>query len=150
MKVYLTYEKDGYNGQKVEKVFSSKTAARDWIIESRFALHRELVGEERHELEEQALEYVEEHELSSDPQSQVDTIAIQLNYDVDSAQKCMDMLILVDLGDDGDPILCAGYKGNDDIWRYYPCEDPNDEISNVVGNVIAWSKKPELTDDLED
>jgi hypothetical protein len=59
MKVYVTFEKDGYNGEQIEKVFISKKLAQDWIIDSRFdqPLYH---GKERHELEEKALYYIEE------------------------------------------------------------------------------------------
>ena len=55
MKVYVTFDKDGYNGEQM-------ALAQDWIIDSRFdrPLYR---GRERHELEEIALEYIEECEV---------------------------------------------------------------------------------------
>ena len=59
MKVYVTFEKDGYNGEQIEKVFISEELAQDWIIDSRFdqPLYH---GKERHELKEKALDYIEE------------------------------------------------------------------------------------------
>lgn len=63
MNVYVTYEKDGYNGQQVEKVFASEADAQDWVIESRFSRNSYYDGKEPHELQEEALGYIEEHEI---------------------------------------------------------------------------------------
>lgn len=86
----------------------------------------------------------DDFEKSTAVAAPVERIVIQLDYDVDSAGKCIDMLILEDFEDGGAPVLTAGYKGRDGKWRYYPLhnDDPDHERSFVVGNVIAWAAKP--------
>lgn len=71
-------------------------------------------------------------------------LVIQLNFNVGSAPKLEDLLMLEDLEDGLEPVLCAGFKGDDDIWRYYPCVDVTDKTFNVIGKVIAWAEKPTL------
>jgi hypothetical protein len=36
VKVYITYEPDGYDGDKVERVFKSKQSAINYLIRDRF------------------------------------------------------------------------------------------------------------------
>lgn len=59
MKVYVTFEKDGYNGEQIEKVFAKEEDAQDWIIDSRFDRPM-YYGMELNELQEKALDYIEE------------------------------------------------------------------------------------------
>ena len=62
MNVYVTFVKKGYYDEEIEKVFSSESLAQDWIIDSRF--DRPIYhNKERHELEEEALGLIEEHEI---------------------------------------------------------------------------------------
>jgi len=63
MKVYITYEKDGYDGEQVEKVFARKSDAQDYVIANTFALNMAYAGMERHELKEKALEHITEHNV---------------------------------------------------------------------------------------
>lgn len=63
MKVYITYEKDGYGGQQVEKVFGNEALAQAHIISTRFSTNSYYADMEQHELEEKALEYIEEHDV---------------------------------------------------------------------------------------
>ena len=62
--VWVIYEKDGYGGQTVEKVFGSEKLAINWIVEKRMIGHRGYFGKKFAELEELAKEYIEKHELS--------------------------------------------------------------------------------------
>lgn len=63
MKAYVTFEKDGYGGEQIEKVFANEELAQDHIIETRFALNMAYADFERHELEEKALEYIEGYDV---------------------------------------------------------------------------------------
>lgn len=61
MEVFVTYEKDGYNGEQVEKVFANESDAQDHVIDSVFGLNVAYGNMERHELEEKALEHITSH-----------------------------------------------------------------------------------------
>jgi len=63
MDVYITFEKDGLNGELVEWVFSTEEAAQNWVIKSKFGLNMAYADMEKHELEEKALEHIEQHEV---------------------------------------------------------------------------------------
>ena len=63
MKVYVTFQKDGYGGEQIEKVFAAKADAQDHIITTKFRRNMVYAGMGRHELEEKALGYIEEHEV---------------------------------------------------------------------------------------
>ena len=63
MKVYITFEKDGYGGEQIEKVFAGKADAQGHVIETKFRFNMAYADMERHELEEKALGYIEEHEV---------------------------------------------------------------------------------------
>ena len=56
MNVYITYEKDGYGGVQVEKVFAKKQAAIDYIKETKFSKSKAYPGDEK-----RALIYIERH-----------------------------------------------------------------------------------------
>jgi len=62
MKVYIIFEKDGFNGEQIEKVFLHESEAQDWVIDNCFG--SDLYGAMmRHELEENALSYIESYEV---------------------------------------------------------------------------------------
>jgi hypothetical protein len=63
MKVYVTFEKDGHNGEQIEKVFADEAKAQDHVIETRLSLNMAYVNYDSHQLEEEALEYIEECEV---------------------------------------------------------------------------------------
>lgn len=63
MKVYITFEKDGYNGEQVENVFAHEADAQDHVITTKFGLNMAYADMGIHELEEKALEFIEEHEV---------------------------------------------------------------------------------------
>lgn len=63
MKVYITYEEDGYNGDQVEKVFSDESIAQNYIIATRFVANSFYADMKKHKLEEFALKYIEEHDV---------------------------------------------------------------------------------------
>jgi hypothetical protein len=61
MKVYIVYEKDGYEGEQVDKVFANEADAQDHVIANTFGLNMAYADMERHELEEEALKHITEH-----------------------------------------------------------------------------------------
>jgi hypothetical protein len=63
MKVYITYEKDGYGGDQVEHVFAEEAFAQDFIISSMFGGRACFSGMQRDELEKQASGLITEHEV---------------------------------------------------------------------------------------
>ena len=63
MNVYITYEKDGYGCDQVERVFLDEAMAQDFVIDSRFKGNVYFDGMQKHELEEHALELITEHEV---------------------------------------------------------------------------------------
>jgi len=75
-------------------------------------------------------------------ESAVQCLVIRPNFDVDSAPALTDLLVWEDLADGMPPVLCSGNKDICGNWHYYPLRD--DLTNPVIGNVIAWSEKPEL------
>lgn len=63
MKVYITYEKDGYEGEQVELVFANEADAQNHVIETKFKGNLYYAKKEKHELQELALEYIEAHDV---------------------------------------------------------------------------------------
>jgi len=62
MKVYITFEKDGYGGDRVEKVFKSKHKAQYWVIDSCLRDSLPSVKDEG-ELLKRSLQYIEVYEV---------------------------------------------------------------------------------------
>jgi len=63
MTVYVTFEKDGYDGTQIEMVFADEATAQDHVIDTKFKNNGFYDGKEKHELEELALEHIEAHEV---------------------------------------------------------------------------------------
>jgi len=63
MNVYVTFEKNGYDGTQIEKIFADEADAQDHIIETQFKNNGFYKKMERHELEEMALGQIETHEV---------------------------------------------------------------------------------------
>ncbi len=63
MKVYITFEKDGF-GEQIEKVFNDESDAQDHIINTRFGLNEAYCNFSTHELQETALGQIEEHDVT--------------------------------------------------------------------------------------
>ena len=63
MKVYITYEKDGFGGLKVEKVFSCRSDATSHIINNFFGSNEYYTSRTRIENEVMASDFIEEHEV---------------------------------------------------------------------------------------
>lgn len=63
MKVYVTYEKDGYGGQQVEKVFINKHNAVSFVVESRLKDNGAFRDKTESELRALAENHIEEHPL---------------------------------------------------------------------------------------
>lgn len=62
MKVCVTFEKDGYGGEQIERIFSSEEKAQDHIIDTRF--DRPMYqNKEYSELKKLALEYISVYEV---------------------------------------------------------------------------------------
>ena len=59
IKVYITFGKDGYNGEQIEKVFLNEADAQDYIIKTRY----KGTNRDKYEVEEMALDLIEEHEV---------------------------------------------------------------------------------------
>lgn len=62
-KVYVTYESNGQGGQRIEKIFTDKSKAINWVIETRFAAQMYYNPNSREMLELQAAQHIHEHVL---------------------------------------------------------------------------------------
>jgi hypothetical protein len=63
MKVYITYCKDGYGGQEIDKIFSSSEKACKYIIERKFLSNDYYKDFSQDRLMKEALLFVEEEEV---------------------------------------------------------------------------------------
>lgn len=61
MRVYITYEKDGYGGEQVDLVFANEAEAQDHVISNKFLGNAAYVDMERHELKKKASEHITLH-----------------------------------------------------------------------------------------
>ena len=61
MDVFITYEKDGYGGQQVKKVFAKKQDAIEHIINNVFGSNHFYANQTRAENEKCAIEHIEDH-----------------------------------------------------------------------------------------
>ncbi len=68
--VFLTYEKDGYNGEQVEAVFETESMAIDHIIKKHFGSNSFYKGLSREELERDAREYIDAITMTRPPRPQ--------------------------------------------------------------------------------
>ena len=62
-KVYIVYQKDGYGGQEVQKVFGNRDIGREWIIKNLFRGNGYYLNRTIEELNKFADSILEEHEL---------------------------------------------------------------------------------------
>lgn len=62
MKVYITYEKDGYNGSSIDKVFDTEEKAINYIIKNKFSGNRYYEGKDN-EVTKHALYYIDSFEV---------------------------------------------------------------------------------------
>ena len=67
MNVYITYEKDGYGCDQVERVFLDEAMAQDFVIDSRFKGNAYFDSMQKHELEEHASELITEQQAEVPP-----------------------------------------------------------------------------------
>ncbi len=61
MKVFIIYASDGYNGQQVDKVFTSWRKAADYIIETKFKGNIWYEGRGAEFLDDAAKEFISEY-----------------------------------------------------------------------------------------
>ena len=63
MKVYITYSKDGYGGEMVDKVFKKRENAIKYIIDTKLFWNEEHSHIPTDKLEDEALKYIDTFEL---------------------------------------------------------------------------------------
>ena len=65
MRVFIIYGKDGFGGERVDKVFDKLEAAVDYVIYNIFGSNEHYTSQTRAENRQSALEYIYEYTVES-------------------------------------------------------------------------------------